>query len=346
MIENPFISTTRPRGAASSARKNLLRAFPALSCNSIPGRNFSGEASPPNLLERILLWLRDSRGTLAFAFGCGLMLAMLALVTPASLGIFVDHVLGENEPWGVIVAGVLAASAVLVYGLTWLKQWCLHRLSIKNAIIAGNRCLSKLLWLPVEYFNHRLVGELTDRVLSIDKIAKGLSEHFLGVLIEITMSVVFLAVMVAYDSTLALIILGLAILNGLLMRVITRIQTEESHAWRREQGLLVGVGMLMLNQTDRLRMNAEEGSFFSRWSGHQARELAARQRFSELSRFNEAMPNLFMILGNGAVLIFGATQVMAGELTLGALVAFYIVAAMFLGACRAIRRTRGQASSA
>ena len=295
-----------------------------------PGTDFRQGGVRPNILQRIPLWLRDSWGALAFAFGCGLMLAMLALVTPASLGIFVDRVLGENEPWGGMVAGVMAAAAILVYGLTWLKQWCLHRLSIKISIIACNRCLSKLLWLPVEYFNHRLVGELTDRVLSIDKIAKGLSEHFLGVLIEITMSVVFLAVMVAYDPTLALIILGLAILNGLLMRVVTRIQTDESHALRREQGLLLGVGMLMLNQADRLRMNAEEGSFFSRWSGHQARELAARQRFFELSHFNGAMPNLFMILGYGAVLTFGTTQVMAGELTLGALVAFYIIAAMFL----------------
>ena len=295
-----------------------------------PGTKFQRGGVHPNILERIPLWLHDFWGTLAYTFGCGLMLAMLALVTPAIMGIFVDRVLGEHEPWGGLLAAVMAAAAILVYGLTWLKQWWLHRLSIKISIIAGNRCLSKLLWLPVEYFNHRLIGELTDRVLSIDKIAKGLSEHFLGVLIEIAMSVVFLAVMVAYDPTLALIILGLAILNGLLMRVITRIQTEKSHAWRREQGLQVGVGMLMLNQTDRLRMNAEEGSFFSRWSGHQARELAARQRFSELSHFNEAMPNLFMILGNGAVLTFGATQVMAGELTLGALVAFYIVAAMFL----------------
>ena len=281
-----------------------------------PGPEFQRGGVPPNLLKRIRLWLRDSWGTVAYAFGCGLMLAMLAL--------------GENEPWGGMVAAVLAGAAILVYGLAWLKQWCLHRLSIKISIIAGNRCLSKLLWLPIEYFNHRLVGELTDRVLSIDKIAKGLSEHFLGVFIEITMSVVFLMVMLAYDPTLALIILGMAVLNGLLMRVITRVQTDESHAWRREQGLLVGVGMLMMNQTERLRMNAEEGTFFSRWSGHQARELAARQRFSELGRFNEAMPNLFMILGNGAVLIFGATQVMAGEMTLGALVAFYIVAAMFL----------------
>ena len=295
-----------------------------------PGPEFQRGGDRPNLLQRIPPWLRGSWGALAYAFGCGLMLAVLALVTPAVMGIFVDRVLGENEPWGALLAGVLVAAAILVYGLTWLKQWCLQRLSIKVSIVSGNRCLSQLLWLPVEYFNHRLVGELTARVLSIDKIAKGLSEHFLGVMIEIAMSVVFLAVMVAYDPTLALIILGLAILNAVLVHVFTRIRSDESYALRREQGLLVGVGMLMLNQADRLRMNAEDDSFFTRWSGHQARELAARQRFSELSHVNEAMPHLFMILGSVAVLTVGANRVMTGDITLGALVTFYIVAVMFL----------------
>ena len=295
-----------------------------------PGPEFQRGGVRPNILQRIPLWLPGARGALTYAIACGLMLAVLALVTPAALGIFVDRVLGENEPWGMLVAGVMAAAAILVYGLTWLKQRCLQRLAIRISVIFGNRCLSQLLRLPVEYFNHRFVGELTVRVLSIDKIAKGLSEHFLGVLIEIGMSTVFLAVMLAYDPALALIVLGLAMMNAALVREITRIRTDESHALRREQGLLVGVGTLMLNQADRLRMTATDDRFFSRWSGHQARELAARQRFSELSHVNAGLPVLFMVLGNVAVLAFGATQVMTGDLTLGALVAFYIVAAMFL----------------
>ncbi len=305
-------------------------SFSGIALQFKPSPEFQRGGVRANILERLPLWLHGAWGALAYAVACGLMLAVLALGTPATLGLFVDRVLGENEPWGWHLAGALATAAILVYGLTWVKQWCLRRLSIRIAVIAGNRCLSQLLRLPVEYFNHRLVGELTARVLSIDRIAKGLSEHFLGVLIEIAMSVVFLAVMLAYDPTLALIILGLAVLNGVLVRVITRIRTDESHALRREQGLLVGVGTLMLNQTDRLRITASDDHFFSRWGGHQARELAARQRFSELSHVNAALPGLFMVLGNAVVLTFGATRVMAGELTLGALAAFYIVAVMFL----------------
>ena len=312
------------------SEEEFSASFSGIALQFNPGPTFQRGGVRASLLQRLPAWLDGAWGALGYAVACGLLLAVVTLVTPAVLGTFVDRVLGDNEPWGSFMAGIMAASAVLVYALTWLKQRWLQRLSVRISVIAANRCLSRLLRLPVEYFSHRLVGELTVRLLSIDRIAKGLSEYFLAVLIEIAMSVLFLAFMLAYDVALALIVLGLAGLNAVLVRVITRMRTDESHALHREQGLLVGVGTLMLNHIDNLRMTAEDDGFFSRWSGHQARELIVRQRFSELSHVNAALPGLFMVLGNAAVLTIGAVQVMAGEMTLGTLVAFYVVAAMFL----------------
>lgn len=283
-----------------------------------------------NLVRRIPLWLRGTKGALAGIVICGLMLTLVALVTPAVLALFVDYALGGGGTMGGLLAGVLAGSAVLTYGITWLKQRWLQRLNVRVSVIAGNRILTRLLRLPVHYFNHRLVGELVMRVLSTDRIAKGLSEHSIGILIEIAMSVAFLVVMLAYDPVLALIVLGLALLNAALVRVITRRRIDHSHALRREQALLLGVGALTLQQTDLVRMTGDDDSHFSRWSGHQARELAARQSFLEFSHVNAALPGLFLVLSNAAVLSIGATRVMAGEMTLGALVGFYIVAGLFL----------------
>ena len=319
----------------ASGRRTLSAAefssgFTGVALQFERGPAFEPGGARPTIFHRIPQWLGGSGGALAYTIACGLALAVLALVTPALLVIFVDRVLLENEPWGGLVAGVMVAAAVLVYGLTWLKGRCLQRLAVKISVTAGNRYMSRLLRLPVDFFNHRLVGELTGRILAIDKIAKGLSQHFLALLIDIVMSVVFLAVMLAYEWMLALIVLGLALANAALVRLITRIRIDKSHALRREQGLLVGVGTLMVHQTDTLRMTAADDRLFARWSGHQARELVARQRFVELGHLNAALPGLFMVLGSAAVLTLGATQVMAGEWTLGGLVGFYIVAALFL----------------
>ncbi len=317
-------------GRRKLSREEFSKSYSHIALQFSPGPEFQRGGIRTSILQRIPVWLRGSWGALAYAIACGLMLVVLALVTPLMLGTFVDRVLGENEPWGGLVAGALVAAAFLVYGLTLLKQRCLRRLAVRISVIAGNRCMSQLLRLPMDYFSHRLVGELIARILSIDRIAYSLSVHLAGLLIEISISAVFLGVMFAYDPILALIVLGLALLKAVIVRVITRIRVDESHALRREQGLLLGIGTLMLHRADVLRMTAEDDEFFSRWGGHQARELVARQRFSELSHVNTALPGLFMVLGHAVVLAFGASQVMAGELTLGALVAFFIVAAMFL----------------
>ena len=317
-------------GRRKLSRKRFEEGYTGVALQFKPGEKFQPGGVRPNILERIPPWLRGAGGALAYVIGCGLLLTVLALATPALLAIFVDQVLGEGEPWGGIVAGAMASAAILVYGLTWLKHRCLRRLADRLSIIAWDQCLTRLLRLPIDFFNHRFAGELTARILSVDKIAKALSNRFVDLLIEIGMSIVFLIIMLAYEPTLALIVLGLAVVNATLMRVIARMRADASHALQRERGLLLGIGTMMLQHTDTLRMTASDDRFFSRWSGHQARELDARQRFSELSHINSALPGLFLILGSVAVLVVGATEVMAGEMTLGVLMGFYIVATMFL----------------
>ena len=317
-------------GRRTVAAAEFSRSYSGVALQFAPGPAFSRGGASPSILDRIPQWLRGSRPAFAYAVACGLGLAVLALAAPALVAVFVDHVLVGGQPWTGPVAGALIGAAALVCGLTWLKQRCLQRLAVRIAVIAGNRHVTQLLRLPVEFFNHRLAGEVSARVLSVDRIAAGLSEHFLALVIEVAMSAVFLAAMLVYQPWLALIVVGLAALNAVVAALITRVQMDRSHAFRREQGLLVGTGTLMLHHAETLRMTAADDGFFARWSGGQARELAARQRLGEVQHVNAALTGFFMVLGGAAALLVGAAQVMAGELTLGMLVGFYILAPMFL----------------
>ena len=317
-------------GRRTLTAEEFEKGWSGVALQFAPGPDFEPGGARPTFLQQLPFWLGDARGALVRVVACGLMLALLFLLFPAMLALFVDRVLGEGEPWGLLAAGVLAATAGLIYGLTWLRQLCLKRLAVRTAVVAANRCVSRLLRLPVEFFNHRLAGELAGRVQSVDQIAVSLSERFLALAIESVMGVVFLAVMLACDVRLALIVLALAGLNWVLMRAIARIRLDRSHALRREQGDLLGLGMLMLQQVEGLRMTAADSQFFSRWSGRQASALNARHRDAELGHVNAAIPGLLMAFGSVAILAFGAPRVMAGELTLGTLVGFWFLAIMFL----------------
>ena len=118
--------------------------------------------------------------------------------------------------------------------------------------------------------------------------------------------------------------------SAVLMRVVSRTRTDENRQMRREQGQLAGIGMAGLRTMDSLRATAGEDGFFARWTGYQARELAARQRFAELGHVTAALPGMALVLGSAAVLGLGGWRVISGEATLGMLMGFYVAAGNFL----------------
>ena len=291
--------------------------------------NFRPGGERAGLFSQLATLLAGSWNLLTGVIACGFMLTLLALAIPLALGVFVDGVLQNRGPWGVLVAALLGGG-VLVYVLSLLKHRFLKRLAVRISVTGYNRGLTKLLRLPVEFFQHRLVGDLTDRVSSIDRIAKNLTEQFLVLVVDMAMSAVLLAAMLAYDVLLTLIVLLLALLHGALARLLNAARAVRSQAMRREQGMLIGVGMQMLSHADNLRMTGTDDRFFSRWSGQQAMELHARQRHSELSSISLALPGLISVFRAAAILGVGGSFVMVGDMTLGTLVGFYILAEMFL----------------
>ncbi|MCY4275931.1 MAG: cysteine peptidase family C39 domain-containing protein [Gammaproteobacteria bacterium] len=280
------------------------------------------------LFQRLPMWFQGSGGPIAYILMNALMIALLVLIVPITVGFFVDHILTGIEQWGLFAAGILVVVAILIYNLARIKEQCIKRLSVRMSILVGNNILTKLFRLPVEYFQHRLTGDLTNRIISINMIAKVFCSSFIGLLVEITMSTVFLAVLFYLNITLALVVLALLALYGISTYFIERMRHDANIVLRREQNVLIGTGILMLQQFDNLRMTSADDTFFARWSGHQARELKARQHFVEFGYINSATPGLFMILSHVAVLAVGANQVIAEQMTLGSMTVMYILAGM------------------
>ena len=322
-------------GRRTLSESEFAKGYSGIALRLEPGPEFRRGGNRSSFLRRLRPWLDGNWGNLTLAATCGLLLALLMLTIPATLKIFVDQVLmgpeiQDRTSLGVSTAAVLAGAAVVAYGLAWLRQRSLGRLTVRNAIAVCNRSVSHLLRLPLEFFSHRLPGDITAHVMSGDRIAGSLSDRVLALSIEIAMSTVFLAVMLAYDATLALIVLALAVLNAALAGVLTRPRRQRDRALHLEQGVLFALGMMILLYRDSLKMTSSEDRFFRRWSGQQARELDMRQRASELDYVNAALQGLIVVLGSAVILAFGAARAMAGDITLGTLAGFYVLATMFL----------------
>ncbi len=307
------------------------QAYTGIALSAEPAPEFTTSEAAPSITRKLWSWLRDVKAPLAFVTVCGMLLALPGLALPVLLSVFVDYVLTEQETsWGApVVVAALAASG-LIYLLTWLQQHSLRKLAIRLSVVYSERFLSRLFRMPAQFFAHRFAGDLTSRVQLNDKVAWVASRQFISVMIELVMSALFLALMLMFDPLLAALVAVLGAVNVALMRILSRYRIDENRQVQREQALLFGIGTSGLHNIDSLRATATEDDFFARWSGYQARELVARQRFAELGYVIAALPRLFLILGGAVVLGVGGWRVMSGEMTLGVLMGFYAVAANFL----------------
>ena len=292
---------------------------------------FNPGGSPPGILRLLWPWLRDVKGPLAFVALCGLMLSVPGLALPILLIVFVDHFLvGSATSLGLaLVAGTVLAGG-MIYLLVWFQQRSLRLLSVRLSVINAEHLISRLLRLPTQYFAHRFAGDLSTRIQLIDKIAASSSRQFVGVMVELVMSVIFLAWMLVTDPLMALPIAALGAVNLGATRLLSRLRTDENRQLQREQALLSGLSASGLMRMDTLRATASEDDFFTWWTGFQARELSARQRFAEKGYIIASLPRLFLLLGGAVVLGLGGWRVMSGDMSIGTLMGFYVVTINFL----------------
>ena len=319
------------RGRRVIGEDGFDRAFTGVALELEPAESFRRKAPPPGVLRRLWPWVSGFRSSLLFSLLAGLLLAAPGIAAPVLLGLFVDDVLGSGrDDWSVALIGAMAAAAVAVHVLTWLRQRALRRLAIAVAVRQADRFVGRLLSRSAEFFARRMAGDLLSRVQSVEQVVAAGVLQLVGVTVDLAMSLAFLSLMFVYDAGLAAVVMLIAAACAAAARFASRYRTDESHRLHREQGLWIGVGLAGMRNVETLRATASEDDFFSRWGGHQARELNARQRFEELGHITEAVPVLFTALAGAAVLGIGGWRMMNAEMALGSLMAFYMLAWGFL----------------
>ena len=295
-----------------------------------PGPGFTKRGERPSLRRQLGPWFGRHWLRLLFCAACGLVLVAPGIGLPLLLSAFVDDVLGGREATGTpIVLGVCALAA-LTFWVTWLQQRSLRHLNIAVSVAQAERYVTKLFRLPIQYFQSRFAGDLAQRTLLVDAIAGVGSIHLSRMAIDLCMCLAFLVAMVALDPFIAASVALTAVIGLLALRAVSRFRLDENHRMRREQGQLAGIGNFAARNLYSIRAAGNEDDFFASWSGFQARELAARQRFRELGLVGASVPTVMNMVGSAVVLGVGGLRVMSGTLSVGELMALYFIAGSFL----------------
>ena len=319
------------RGRRWVEEKGFGRGFTGVALELKPGKSFQRTRKPPGVLRRLWPWVSGFRSSLLFSLLTGLLLAVPGVAAPVLLGLFVDDVLqGGQDAWSGPLIGAMAAAAVVVYVLTWLRQRALRRLAITVAVRQADRFVGRLLGRSAQFFARRMSGDLLTRVQSIEQVVAVGVHRLVGVTVDLTMSLAFLSLMFVYDAALAALLVFIALLCGAAARAVSRFRTDESHSLRREQGLWTGRRSGGIAKHREHTVQCIGGRFLrslDRTSGARA------QRPPEISGARSPDGGgsvLFTAVGGAAVLGIGGWRAMSGEIPLGSLIAFYMLAWNFL----------------
>ncbi|CAG8864076.1 Toxin RTX-I translocation ATP-binding protein [Pseudomonas fluorescens] len=290
------------------------------------------EASLPEGLSRFdFTWFIPAivkhRRVLSEVLLVSFVLQIFALLTPLFFQVVMDKVLVHRglTTLDVIATGLLA---ILIFEslLSGLRAYVFAHTACRIDVELGKRLFQHLISLPLAYFQARRVGDSVARVRELENIRSFLTGNSISLVLDVLFSVVFIAVMCAYSGCLTLIVvasLPLYFLVSLVVTPLLRARLEQSfNRGAENQAFLVET----INGIDTLKSMAVEPHTVRRWDNQLAAYVAASFRTQNLSALANECIGLIGKLVTVGTLWLGARLVIEGDLTVGQLIAFNMLA--------------------
>jgi ATP-binding cassette, subfamily B, bacterial HlyB/CyaB len=254
-------------------------------------------------------------------------LQLFALVTPLFFQVVIDKVLVHRgiTTLEVLIFGLVTVS-LFESLLTALRTYVFSHTTNRIDVELGARLFRHLVALPIAYFEARRVGDSVARVRELENIRNFLTSSTLTLVVDLFFTFVFLGVMAWYSLFLTGIVLAsfpfyIAISAMVTPAFRTRLN-EKFNRGAENQAFLVE----SITGITTLKSMAVEPQMQQRWEEQLAGYVSASFRVLNLGNWASQGVQLVSKLVTAAILGFGAKAVIDGNLTVGELVAFNMLA--------------------
>jgi ATP-binding cassette, subfamily B, bacterial HlyB/CyaB len=256
-----------------------------------------------------------------------LVLQLFGLVTPLFFQVVMDKVLVHHTMTTLTVItvglGVITLFNIILSGL---RTFTFAHTTSRIDVELGARLFRHVLGLPLAYFEARRVGDTIARVRELENIRNFLTGQTLTSVLDLLFTVVFLAVMWMYSGWLTLIVmLSLPLYAAWSIAITPALRRRLNEKFARgadNQSFLVetvsGIGTV--------KAMAVEPRMTRTWDTQLAGYVHASFRVTSLANIGQQGIQLVQKAVSIAILYFGATQVIAGDLSVGQLIAFNMLA--------------------
>jgi HlyB family type I secretion system ABC transporter len=274
-----------------------------------------------------LAWLRPivkPHGPLLIrALGLALVVSVLQMVLPVFTQVIVDRVLVDQDLTLlrlliVAMGGTMAFIVASLLAQRYLLSFAAVRIDAGGLDFITRRLLA----LPMSYFATRRTGDLQRRIEGVRQIRDLLVKHGIAGVTAVAQLAVTVALMFVYSTPLALVFLATAPLYALLMVTAVRWLRPTFYDLEDAYGRYHSYQVDAIKGIETVKAVGGEQMFRQLMLG-QFQGVAHKLFRADFTVMGyEGAAEAITFLGLGLFLWAGAHQVLAGQLTIGGLVAF------------------------
>ena len=259
--------------------------------------------------------------------GVSIILQIFALITPLFFQVVMDKVLVHQGFSTLnVIAVALAVVVILEVILGGVRTYIFAHTTSRIDVELGARLFRHLLALPIAYFENRRVGDTVARVRELEQIRNFLTGQALTSVLDLLFSFIFIAVMWYYSFWLTLVVLislpCYAIWSATISPMLRRRLDEKFARNADNQSFLVE----SVSAMNTIKSMAVGPQMTDRWDKQLAAYVQSGFKVTKLATVGQQGVQLIQKLVMVINLWLGAHLVISGDLTIGQLIAFNMLA--------------------
>lgn len=300
--------------------------------------NKKQETSTRTALKKMLVFMRDEKRSLLFAFLVMILNAGISMLTPYIIGYTIDHYIQTKEYRGLIDFSVLLFVLYLIWaGTQYAQTQLMGSIGQRMLYALRNEVFNKLQQLPVAFFNQNKSGDLISRINNdTDKVNQFFSQSLMRFVNSIFLMVGAAAFMLSIHVELGAATLVPAVFILLFVLIISPwVKRKNAISLKSSGGLSAQIQESLQNFKTIITFNRRD-YFRKRF------DLANQDNYktSIVAGLSNGLFTpvftLFSELAQLIVLVLGIYLISKGQFTIGLLISFIAYADSFYRPLRQI----------
>ena len=300
-------------------------SFTGVALELWPSADFQPAAKRPSVnLRQLLGPMTGLRRSLGQILAIALALEVFTVIQPLFIHWVIDNaIVSADRSLLTTLAVGFGLVAVIAIAIRVARSWLSMYVAMSLGLQLQANVFAHLLRLPTRFFEHRFIGDITSRFQGVNSIQTALTTSLVLGILDGLMALVTLTALLLYSPVLAsLVVVAVALStlltvawNGARLRA-----TEEQAVHAAKQS---GHFLESIRGIKAIKLFGREADRNAAWLGFLVNQINASIRLQNIQTGIEASRGLVLAAEYILLVWLGASMVLDGAFTVGALMAVY-----------------------